>query len=143
MKLILYLAVFISILTVNILAYEAENFNNLLLHQKKKPRRKLIEVLGDKFVDYFDLKNKIEADSFYRNSDQKNTKKSQYSEDNCNTLDKINRYFFKVYSNNSILNGGSLNEMIKYQIIRGKKDGEIEEKTVKNRCKRKKVFKFL
>lgn len=138
MKFSFYLVIFISILAVNILAYEAENFNNFMFKQNKKPRRKLVEVLGDKFVDYFDLKNKIKADRYFRNN-QEEKGESEGLEENCNSLDKINRYFFKVYTNNSILNGDSLDEMIQYQVSRGKKDDSIEERTVKNRCKRKKV----
>ena len=104
-------------------------------HMKTRTHRKLINVLADNFVAYFDLENKLLADNYFKQS-------GPVELSDCDNLDNISNYFLDVYSesNNKTMTVDDLENLISYQINKKHKHSETKDKSDKIKCKRRKVL---
>jgi hypothetical protein len=121
-------------LTISITFASNLNVYNQLKKQKSQQRKTLIESLSHKIVNYFDVNKYLT----FINEESFGIIKSN-NEKKCDSIDEINDYFFKVYGENDTIHEKDLNHMIKYQIT-GLKDEDIDKKTKRKACRRRKVF---
>ena len=134
-------SIFYIIIGSIILTQALSAFNhNKNLNLKSKSSRKVVNLLADKFIEYFELEKKLVADNYFENEE------NFFSNENekCQNVDKINDYFFEVYSekkNERNLTSDDLENLIIHQIQKKYKDNEAKLKSQENKCTRKKVLK--
>jgi lipoate-protein ligase A len=104
----------IFLFLINFLDAYSRNKNTYL---KSKSNKKVLNLLADKFIEYFDLENKLIADNYFENVENKLINENEYEK--CQNAEKINDYFFEVYSeeNNKLnITADDLESLIMHQI---------------------------
>ncbi len=104
----------IFLFLTNILDAYSLNKNTYL---KSKSNKKVLNLLADKFIEYFDLENKLIADNYFENAENKLINENE----KCQNAEEINDYFFEVYSeeNNKLnITADDLENLIMHQIQR-------------------------
>ena len=119
-------------LSVHILGIEAFNERP---YSRPKQHRKILNILADKFIEFFDLENKLIADNYFAKSNSDENFK-------CENVNNITDYFWEVYSKNESkkLTAEDLENIISYQINKRYRDRETKERSDQNKCKRRKVY---
>ena len=102
---------------------------------RKSKRVNLIESFSAKLVDYLNLENMLRSET----ANTTITQMDSGSNSQCSTVDEINNYFLKVYSDSGVINSSYLDNMVHYQVKRVERPKEVEDNSKKNLCRRKKV----
>ena len=104
----------IFLFLTNILDAYSLNKNTYL---KSKSNKKVLNLLADKFIEYFDLENNLIADNYFENAENKLINENE----KWQNAEEINDYFFEVYSeeNNKLnITADDLENLIMHQIQR-------------------------
>ena len=113
--------------------------NNALRHSNLK-NRKIINIISENLIKYFDLENKLLADEYFGNDSPRSSTGDE--NEKCENTEQINEYFLEVYSeksNKRNITEDDLENLIKHQISKRYKNNEAKLKSEKYKCTRKKV----
>ena len=141
MKLNLNLVKIVSILSIILFMNVEAQYRFENEYMPPKPRKKLLEVFAENIINYFDLENKMIADSYFENFHQREIN----SEDSkkCDNPEEISNYFLESYSGKTKnMTNEQLESLISFHVTRGNRDNNSEYRSRRNKCKRRKV-KFI
>ena len=133
------MSICVVFLLIHLLVVESYNERSFI-KTKPKPRRKVLNVMADKIIEYFDLENKLTADHHF-DEQLPRTHDSKVDENyRCENMDSISKYFLDVYSENGNLTAENLELLITRQILKAPHDDLTMTKSRRRRCKRKRVY---
>jgi hypothetical protein len=108
-----------------------------------KMRNSFSKQMAQKVIDYFKLE-KINNSTLNNNHNYGQKEDEAGSAQQCDTLDEIREYFFKVYSKTDstdrFLNASDIDNLILHQVTYLPEDNHIVKLSKKYRCPRKTVI---
>ena len=128
------ICIFTFILFENSFGQSFQQKLNSVKGYRYQKRITIFDRLAQNIIQYFNI-DKLLA------SENQESKSINYksSSSKCDSIEKVNDYFFNVYSINKTIDEEGLNQMIKYQ-NKGLKEESTQKLTKKNVCNRKEVI---